>query len=339
MSVHRPTRGRRDSSMTPLMLLGIGLFLLFTLSLFTGRYTPSGFVSPFMLGHDPLARNLVLNLRMPRLFMAVLLGMSLGAAGQVFQMIFGNPLVEPGFLGVSQGAAFGAGFAVLFLGNAAWKVQGMAAAFAFTGLLLSYLIAHRIRFGGWILRLVLAGISVSAIFTAGVGVLKYLADPLHELPELTFWLLGGLWNVSWISVLSTVPVVVPCLAVVCSLRWRLNLLTLSDEIVHSLGVSPGRERALLLGAAVAATAAVISVCGIVGWTGLIVPHLARRMFGVDTRLSVPGSMIMGGAFTVLCDDIARTLLAGEVPLGILTSVLGAAFFLLLMSTRRREREV
>jgi iron complex transport system permease protein len=133
-------------------------------------------------------------------------------------------------------------------------------------------------------------------------------------------------------------VVVPCLAVVCSLRWRLNLLTLSDEIVHSLGVSPGRERALLLGAAVAATAAVISVCGIVGWTGLIVPHLARRMFGVDTRLSVPGSMIMGGVFTVLCDDIARTLLAGEVPLGILTSVLGAAFFLLLMSTRRRERE-
>jgi iron complex transport system permease protein len=336
--MHQPGSGDRLSSSTPLVLLWIGLLAFFALSLFTGRYTPSGFVSPFRLKDDPLAFNLLLNLRMPRLLMAIMLGMSLGAAGQVFQMIFANPLVEPGFLGVSQGAAFGAGFAVLFLGNAAWMVQGMAAAFAFAGLLLSYLLAHRIRFGGWILRLVLAGISVSAIFTAGVGVLKYLADPLHELPELIFWLLGGLWSVSWVKMLSTVPVVVPSLAVVCSLRWRLNILTLSDEIVHSLGVSPGRERSLLLGAAVAATAAVISVCGIVGWTGLIVPHLARRMFGVDTRLSLPGSMVLGGLFTVLCDDIARTLLAGEVPLGILTSMLGSALFLLLMGSRRRVGE-
>jgi iron complex transport system permease protein len=307
------------------------------LSLFFGRYPSAGFAFPPALRGDELARGLVLNLRLPRILVSLLLGMSLGAAGQVFQMLFANPLVEPGFLGVSQGAAFGAGCAVLFLGNAAWVVQGMAALFAFGGLILSYVLAHRIRFGGWILRLVLAGISVSALFTAGVGVLKYIADPLHELPELTFWLLGGLYNVTWPSLLSILPVVLPSLAVLGSLRWRLNVLTLSDEIVHSLGVSPGRERALLLGASVAATAAVISICGIVGWIGLIVPHMARRMFGVDTRLSLPGSMVIGGLFTVVCDDIARTLLAGEIPLGILTSMLGAALFLLLMISRRRLR--
>jgi iron complex transport system permease protein len=313
----------------------MGLLVVCALSLFLGRYPSAGFLSPTTLREDELARELIVSLRLPRLLVSLLLGMSLGAAGQVFQMLFANPLVEPGFLGVSQGAAFGAGLAVLYLGNAAWVVQAMAAVCAFCGLLLSYVLAHRIRFGGWILRLVLAGISVSALFTAGVGVLKYVADPLHELPELTFWLLGGLWNVTWLHFYSILPVVIPSLVILCSLRWRLNVLTLSDEVVHSLGVSPGRERAVLLGAAVAATAVVISVSGIVSWIGLIVPHIARRLFGVDTRLSLPGSMVIGGLFTVICDDIARTAMAGEIPLGILTSMLGAAFFLLLMSMRKR----
>jgi len=318
-----------------MIFLALGLVAVCALSLFFGRYPSAGFVSPRMLREDELLRNLLVNLRLPRLLISLLLGMSLGASGQVFQMLFANPLVEPGFLGVSQGAAFGAGLAVLFLGNASWVVQAMASLCAFGGLLLSYVLAHRIRFGGWILRLLLAGISVSALFTAGVGVLKYVADPLHELPELTFWLLGGLWNASWRNVFSTVPVVLPSLIILCSLRWRLNVLALNDEVVHSLGVSPGRERAILLGAAVAATAVMISVSGLVGWIGLIVPHLARRLFGVDTRMSLPGSLIIGGLFTVICDDIARTAMPGEIPLGILTSMLGAACFLLLMSTRRR----
>jgi iron complex transport system permease protein len=304
-------------------------------SLFFGRYPRAGFVSMDTFREDELIKNIIINLRLPRLLISLLLGMSLGAAGQVFQMLFANPLVEPGFLGVSQGAAFGAGFAVVFLGNASWVVQVMATVCGFAGLFLSYVLAHRIRFGGWILRLVLAGISVSALFTAGMGILKYVADPLHELPELTFWMLGGLWNASWRHVISTVPVVIPSLVILCSLRWRLNVLSLSDDVVHSLGVSPGRERSILLGAAVAATAVMISVSGLVAWVGLIVPHLARRLFGVDTRMSLPGSMLIGGIFTAICDDIARTALAGEIPLGILTSMLGAAFFLLLMSVRRR----
>jgi iron complex transport system permease protein len=280
----------------------------------------------------------VLNLRLPRLLTAVMLGMSLAGAGAVFQMIFGNPLVEPGFLGVSQGAAFGAALSIVFLGSAAWLVQGAAALFAFLGLAFSYLLARRARFGGSVLRLVLAGIAVSALFSAGVGVLKYMADPLSQLPEITFWLLGGLWSITWEQVRAIAPVVLVSLYVMYRMRWRLNLLALDDATAFSLGVAPGRERALLLTAAVAATAAVVSVSGMVGWVGLIVPHIARRSFGADARFALPASMLLGGLFAVLCDDAARTLLAGEIPIGILTSLVGALFFSVMLLTRNIRAE-
>lgn len=285
------------------------------------------------LSEDKLAQSLLWNLRMPRLLMAVLLGMSLSAAGVVLQTIFGNPLVEPGFLGVSQGAAFGAAVGIIFLGNNAWTVQGMAILFAFAGLLLSFLLAQRARFGGKILRLLLAGIAVSALFSSGVGALKYLADPLQQLPDLTFWLLGSLSSVTWTHFFSILPPVAIGLAVMFFLRWRLNLLSLDDAVAFSLGLSPGKERAVLISAAVIATAAVISVCGIIGWIGLIIPHFSRRLFGADTRYALPASMLLGGLFTVICDDLARILLPGEIPIGILTSLWGALFFIFLLQTR------
>jgi iron complex transport system permease protein len=318
--------------------LALALVAAFALSLFVGRYPGLMFLSPERLAGDELAQRLVLNLRLPRLLTAVMLGMSLAAAGSVFQMLFGNPLVEPGFLGVSQGAAFGAALSIVLLSNAAWLVQAMAALFAFLGLGFSYLLARRARFGGWVLRLVLAGIAVSALFSAAVGVLKYMADPLRQLPELTFWLLGALSSITWPQARSIMPVVLIALVVIYRMRWRLNLLSLDDATAFSLGVAPGRERALLLTAAVAATAAVVSVSGMVGWLGLIVPHLARRWFGADARHALPSAMLMGGLFAVVCDDLARTLLAGEIPLGILTSLFGALFFVAMMATRNIRAE-
>jgi iron complex transport system permease protein len=300
------------------------------LSLFFGRYPQPGLISFDTLKEDHLAQQLVFNLRLPRVLTAILLGMSLSAAGAVFQTIFGNPLVEPGFLGVSQGAAFGAAFAIIFLGNMAWLVQGSAAFFAFLGLGLSYLLARKVRYGGWVLRLVLAGIAVSAFFSAGLGILKYLADPLSQLPEITFWLLGGLWGTTWKALRSILPVVLVGLFVMYRMRWRLNLLSLGDETSFSLGLIPSRERTIALTAATAAVAAVISVSGMVGWVGLITPHMARRMFGADTRFALPAAMLMGGLFTLICDTLARTLLAGEIPLGILTSLFGAVAFMILM---------
>lgn len=286
---------------------------------------------PFsVLVNDELARRLVFGLRLPRLLSAMLLGMSLSAAGGVMQMLFRNPLIEPGFLGVTQGAGFGAALSILFLGASPLLVEASATTFAIIGLLFSYFIARRIRFGGWVLRLVLAGIAVSALFSAGLGILKYLADPTSQLPEIVFWLLGGLWAVTWKDLLYILPVVLIGLVIIILMRWRLNLLALGDETASSLGVSVKRERALLLAVSVAITAVVVSVAGIVGWIGLIIPHIARRITGANAANFIPLSISLGGAFAIICDDIARTVSAGEIPLGIITSLIGALVFLVLM---------
>jgi iron complex transport system permease protein len=267
------------------------------------------------------------------LITSALLGLSLATAGGVMQMLFRNPLVEPGFLGVTQGAGFGAALSILFLTTAPLVVELSAAGFAIIGLLLSYFIARRIRFGGWVLRLVLSGIAVSAIFSAGLGILKYMADPTSQLPEIVFWLLGGLWSVTWTDLWYILPVVVIGLVIIYLMRWRLNLLSLSDETAFSLGVAVGRERTLLLAASVAVTAVVVSVAGIVGWIGLIIPHIARRIAGANAASFIPVSMSLGAVFGIICDDLARVLTTGEVPLGIITSLIGAVIFLLMMTSR------
>ncbi|HOE35272.1 MAG: iron ABC transporter permease [Chloroflexi bacterium] len=313
------------------VLFAVSFVLLLGLSVFLGRYPQAGFLRPGQLRENELARLLVLNIRLPRLLTAALLGMVLAASGTVFQMIFANPLVEPGFLGVSQGAAFGAAVAIVFLSASAAAVQGTAALFAFLGLGFSYLLARRIRVGSWLLRLVLAGIAVSALFSAGLGIVKYLADPLRQLPEITFWMLGGLASITWDKFWAVLPACLLGLALIFAFRWRLNLLALDETTSFSLGAAPRRERSLMMVAAVLATSAIISVAGMVGWIGLIIPHIARRLVGSDTRRNLPAAMLLGGAFAVICDDLARMLIAGEIPLGILTSLLGAAIFMVLMA--------
>jgi iron complex transport system permease protein len=267
------------------------------------------------------------------LLTACLLGMTLAACGTVLQMIFRNPLVAPGLLGVSQGAAFGAAIGIILLGASGLFMEGLAALFACLGLAFSYFLARRVRYGGWILRLILSGIAVSALFSAGVGLLKYLADPLTELPELVFWMLGGLWGVTWNDFFYILLPVLAGLTILYLMRWRLNLLSLDDDTGFSLGAAPGRERTLVLGASVIATAAVISVAGVVSWIGLLVPHVARRLVGADAQRSLPAAVLLGGIFALLCDNLARTLLAGEIPLGILTSFFGAILFMVMMMSK------
>ncbi len=311
--------------LTPLLVLAVSLFL--------GRYPKPLFMPFSVLANDKLAQQLVFNLRLPRLITAALLGGTLSAAGGVMQMLFRNPLVEPGFLGVSQGAGFGAALCILFFSTSPLLIELNAAVFAILGLVLSYFIARRIRFGGWLLRLVLSGIAISALFSSGLGVLKYMADPTSKLPEIVFWLMGGLYAITWTDLFYILPVTLAGLAIIFLMRWRLNLLSLSDETAFSLGVSVGRERTLLLGAAVAATAVVISAAGIVGWIGLIIPHIARRITSSNAADFIPVSISLGAVFAVLCDDIARVAIIGEIPLGIITSLLGAAIFVLLMTSR------
>jgi iron complex transport system permease protein len=313
-----------------LFFLGLGVVAVLLVSLFIGRYPNPPWMDPRMLASDILGRQLLLNLRLPRLLAALLLGMALSAAGAVLQMVFRNPLVEPGFLGVSQGAAFGAAVSILWLGRHPLATEITATLFGLVALALTYFLSTRVRFGGWVLRLILAGVAVSALFSAGIGVLKYIADPLTELPELTFWLLGGLYRVTWRDLLFVLPFALAGIGVVYAMRWRVNLLSLNDATAFSLGASLTQERLVLLVAAVAGVSALTAISGVIGWVGLIVPHIARRLFGASAEKSLPAAMLLGGGFTVIADDLARTLLPGEIPLGILTSAIGAALFIYLM---------
>ncbi len=324
------------SGRTGLVLLSAGLLLIFAFSLLLGRYPNPGINSISTLKNDPMALKIFVSIRLPRCTAAVLLGAALGCGGFVFQLIFSNPLVEPGFLGVSQGAAFGAGLAILLGGQAMLWTQASAAVFGLTGLVLSYLIAHKLRFGGWLLRLILAGIAVSALFSAGLGLIKTLADPLTQLPELTFWLLGGLSGITSKQVITVLPLVIIPMTVLILFRWRINIFAASDQTAYSLGINPKTGRAAVLLLAVIPVTAMISLSGIVQWAGLIVPHLSRRIFGADARYALPGAALAGGIFGLLCDDISRALLPGEIPLGILTALIGVLLFILIMTRPETE---
>lgn len=323
------TKVAGKSSVRPLLLLaGIGV-LVIAGSVFIGRYPAPYWMSPSVLWKDDLGRRLVLLLRVPRILTAFLMGMTLSAAGTVMQTLFRNPLVSAGFLGVSQGAAFGAALGIIFFGASAVAIESFATLFALLALVFAYLLAWNIRYGDWVLRLVLAGIISSALFSSGIGVLKYVADPLEQLPSIVFWLMGGLWSITWHEFFYVLPVAVASLLVLYLLRWRLNILALRDDTAFSLGVSPFKERAVALVAAVAGTAVVVAVAGIVGWIGLIVPHMTRRIVGTDVAYVLPGSMLLGGTLALICDNLARTLLAGEIPLGIVSSLIGSVLFVLM----------
>ena len=328
-----PADTRRVRRRRIIFLAFLALAVL-AISIFLGRYPGPSLTPLSIVRDDALARDLIVQIRLPRIAAAFLLGAALSAAGAVFQTVFRNPLVDAGFLGVSQGAAFGASVAIVVTAGNVWAVQGAAAFFAFLGLGLSYAMASRIRLGDEILRLVLAGIVVGAFYSAGTGVMKYVADTQKQLPDITYWMLGGLWGITGRDVLEMLPVVAVGLAYMTAVRWRLNLLAMKDETAFSLGASPGRERLAVLVAAVAVTAAGVAKAGQVAWVGLIVPHICRRLVGSEMRVLLPASAILGGIFVLVCDDVARTYLSGEIPLGILTSLLGTALFLVLLLKRK-----
>ncbi|MDC7245399.1 MAG: iron ABC transporter permease [Sphaerochaetaceae bacterium] len=332
--MNRTYNRQRQGYHKRLALLAASLVVFTFLSLLFGRYPSVGFVSLDSLLNDPLMGKIVVNIRMPRIILAILGGASLAAAGFVFQMLFANPLVEPGFLGVSQGAAFGAAAVIVFYGYSSFYVQLSATFFALLALYLSYRIAHRFRFGGWILRLVLSGIAVGAIFSSLLSVVKVLADPTTSLQEITFWMMGGLYNSTWERAVSVIPTMMISLIVLFSVRWRINLLSLPDRTGHTLGLSVVRERIILLIVATVATTSIISVAGLVSWVGLIVPHLARRLFTSDSRYSLAGSMMLGALFLLISDTLGRTLLSSEIPLGIITSLFGAILFIFILSSRQ-----
>jgi iron complex transport system permease protein len=283
---------------------------------------------------DTDAATVVWQLRLPRILAGLLVGAALSAAGAAYQGMFRNPLVSPDILGVSAGAGLGAA-AAIYLGLPLAAVQ----ATAFFGGLLAVaavvFVAGRVRRHEPVLVLVLAGVAVGTMFSAGISLIKVLADPSVQLPSITFWLLGGLNAVTAGDLWIAAPLVAAGLLPMLLLRWRVNLLSLSDEEAAALGVHVARLRGVLIVSATLMTAAAVSIAGIIGWIGLVVPHAARLLVGWEFSRLLPASLLLGGGFLVAADTLARSAASIELPLGILTALVGAPVFLWLLARTGR----
>ena len=271
--------------------------------------------------------------RLPRVLAAALIGAAIAAAGAAYQTLFRNPLVSPDILGVSTGAGLGAVLGIFL----SWPVAGIQLAAFTVGLAtvgLVYAIAAAVHGREPVLVLVLAGVVVGSLAGAAISLLKILADPYDQLPAIVFWLLGSLSGIRRAEVWSAAPLVLLGLVPLVLLRWRINVLSLGDEEAKALGVEAGRLRLAVVTAATLMTASVVAISGVIGWVGLVIPHIARMLVGPSFDRLLPTAMLLGASYLLLVDTIARTLARVEVPIGILTALIGAPFFQWLLMRGR-----
>jgi iron complex transport system permease protein len=328
--------GRSSGLLIAFAVLIAGLLLAFTV----GRY-PVGLGDLFHLviakltGRTPdvpaAVQNVIWLVRGPRVLAAALVGAALSVAGTAFQGLFRNPLVSPDLLGASSGAALGAVLGIYFsLG--VLEIEALAFAGGLVAVAAVYLIGSAMSPRDPILVLVLTGVVIGALLGAGVGLLKYMADPYNQLPAMTFWLLGSL---AATNVTDLVPLFGPVALgtlVLLTLRWRMNVMALPDEEARALGVPTGALRIAIVVAATLVTSASVATAGVIGWVGLVVPHIARTLVGPDFARLIPAAALLGGGFLLVIDTLARTMTATEIPLGILTALVGTPFFIWLLAS-------
>lgn len=285
-----------------------------------------------------LAKNVetvVWQIRGPRVVAAIAVGAALSVAGTAFQGLFRNPLVSPDILGASAGAALGAVLGIYFsLGI--FAIQGAAFVGGLVAVAFVYALGSSLRSGDPVLVLLLTGVVVGSLLGAGIGLVKYLADPYNQLPAMTFWLLGSLAGISARDVWPLTAPVLLGTAVLLALRWKMNVMSLPDEEARALGAQTTRLRVAIVAAATLVTAASVAAAGVVGWVGLVVPHLARLLVGPSFPRLLPTAAVLGGGFLLFIDTLARTLAAVEIPLGILTAVVGTPFFIALLRSARHR---
>lgn len=284
----------------------------------------------FGAGSDTTVNNVIFNVRLPRILGAVLTGCALSVAGASYQGIFKNPMVSPSLLGVSSGAGFGAALGIiLHIGSAA--IPAMAFVFGLGAVALVYA-ASRIMAVKMdrILSLVLTGIVISSLFTSLLSLMKYIGDPYDDLPAITFWMMGSLADIKLNDIFVISGPVILGIAVIWAVKWRINIMTFSEEEAMSMGIETGRLRGTIIIASTVITASVVSVSGVISWAGLVIPHIARMIVGPDYRNSLPASVALGGLFMLMIDTVARTAFPAQIPLGILTALIGTPFFIYLM---------
>ena len=315
--------------------------LAFFISLSIGRYPVSLqkvfgiLVAQFLSLHSDwtqIEEMVIINIRLPRVLLAILVGATLAVSGASFQGLFRNPLVSSHILGVAAGAGFGAAVCMLFFSDSIYFIQ----LFAFTFGIIAVLGACSIgktQEGRSNLMLVLGGIVVGALFTALISLMTYMADPEDELPAIVFWLMGSLANASFDSLMIAAPPMLLGIGTLILLRWKINVLSLGEEEAQALGINTEQIKWLIIIGATLATAAAVSVSGIIGWVGLVIPHIGRMIVGSDHDILIPASASIGATYLLFIDDIARTATAAEIPLGILTAIIGAPFFIYLLKRK------
>ncbi|MCR5639040.1 MAG: iron ABC transporter permease [Lachnospiraceae bacterium] len=287
------------------------------------------------------AVKVVFNIRIPRIVLSILAGAGLSVAGAAFQAVFSNPLATPDTIGVANAASFGAALAILF-GMPVIIMQLVSAGFGILAVLLVFFICS-ISAGkeknslssDFSINVILSGIVISSLFSALVSFLKYIADPLDKLPSITFWLMGSFSSATAKKLIFCAPFIISGIIIITLLRYKLNILSLGDEEAVSLGLKIKKVRLIMIAAASIITAAVVSTCGLIGWCGLIIPHLARLLTGSDNKRVVPLSIVLGGMFMLLSDTLARGLTRAEIPVSIITAVIGAPVFIILLIKSRR----
>lgn len=326
-------------------LAAVILVALFFASFMIGQYPiePAGvldIVGSRIFGYEcsqpSMAQTIVWKVRLPRICAAILIGAALAVAGAVYQGLFRNPMVSPDILGASSGAGFGAALGLL-LSMPYVLVQTDAFVFGIAAVGLAYLICQKVSRGkDAVLMLILAGMVVSTLFSSFITLVKFVADPESKLPEITYWLMGSLATVNQGDLLFLiVPLLVGAVPAFV-LRWRLNVMVFGDEEAQSLGINVKRVRSTLIFCATLLTASSVAVAGMIGWIGLIIPHMCRFIVGPNYKDLVPMSLLTGGIFLLVVDCLARTMFTTEIPLGILTSIIGAPFFVYLLFKRKKE---
>ncbi|MCD7948219.1 MAG: iron ABC transporter permease [Oscillospiraceae bacterium] len=277
---------------------------------------------------DSAAEAVILNYRPPRIIAAIVIGAGLAVAGVSYQGMFRNPMVSPDVLGASSGAAFGAALGI-YVGMGWGMISVLAFVLGLGAVMLAYGISRVYR-GDAVLGLVLAGIMISTLFSSGTSFIKLIADTDNVLPAITYWLMGSLASIRVKDLLpGLIPIIVGMVPLIL-LRWRMNLFTAGDDVAQSMGVNTNALRLVVILCSTLITAACVAISGLIGWIGLVIPHFCRMIFGSDNRRVLPASIIMGAAYLLLVDTVARTISTTEIPIGILTAVIGAPVFIYLM---------
>lgn len=317
-------------------------FFSFFLSFMVGRYPiePLTLVKILLSKVFPIAvdwpaemETVVFLIRLPRVIAAVLVGGALSVAGSVYQGLFQNPMVSPDVLGASAGAGFGAALGIM-IGLGYTGISVFSFALGLAAVLLAYLASTRTR-GNPTMGMVLAGIMIGSLFNSGTSLLKLVADTEEQLPAITYWLMGSLASVRMRDLAFAAPPILLGTLALFLMRWKINVLTLGEEEAQTMGVNTKVYRLVVVVCATLVTAASVSISGMIGWVGLVIPHIARKIVGFDYSVLLPGSMLLGGSFLLLVDNLARVMATSEVPIGILTSFVGAPFFLWLV-LRKKE---